>query len=159
MYLDAVSYRVAHANRLLPPKVTTIAESVDSDYLNEDNSVSVDLDTTNNIWKMTVGYKKGFSAPWLKGLTAGVVLISLFIAILVMTVLVASRERKILLNKMMPPRVVKKLQRGETVVQKCDTATSKCFALDFSVLLDTSSVRRAYPFYCLVVLVQSFSAM
>ena len=81
------------------------------------------LDTTNDIWKMTVGYEDGFSTPWYKGMIALVVILSFLVAILLMTVLVVSKERQRLLYKMMPPKVVKQLQRGKTVVQKCDVAT------------------------------------
>jgi class 3 adenylate cyclase len=72
---------------------------------------------------MTVGYEDGFKATWLEGLTALVVLLSSFISVLFMTVLVANKERQTLLYKMMPPKVVKKLQKGKTVVQKYDIST------------------------------------
>jgi len=104
-------------------QIATIAESEKSNVLDIDNSVSVDLNTTNNIWKITVGYKKGFVAPWLKGLEAIVITLSLTVALLLMTVLVNNQERKNLLYKMMPSDVVEKLQRGETVIQKYDVAT------------------------------------
>ena len=85
--------------------------------------MSVDLDTTNNIWQMTVGYSEGFAAPWLKGLTALVVILSVAISLLLMTILVAKKDMKVLLYKMMPPVVVAKLRRGETVVQRYDLST------------------------------------
>ena len=72
---------------------------------------------------MTVGYSEGFAAPWLKGLTALVVILSVAISLLLMTILVAKKDMKVLLYKMMPPMVVKKLRRGETVVQRYDLAT------------------------------------
>ena len=109
-------------------QVATIAESTNSEKVlgpkeSPKNSVSVDLDTTNNIWQMRVGYPDGFAAPWLKGLTALVVILSVAISLLLMTILVAKKDMKVLLYKMMPPMVVKKLRRGETVVQKYDLAT------------------------------------
>ena len=85
--------------------------------------MSVDLDTTNNIWQMSVGYSEGFAAPWLKGLTALVVILSVAISLLLMTILVAKKDMKVLLYKMMPPVVVAKLRRGETVVQRYDLST------------------------------------
>ena len=72
---------------------------------------------------MSVGYPEGFAAPWLKGLTALVVILSVCISVLLMTILVAKKDMAILLYKMMPPMVVKKLRRGETVVQRYDLAT------------------------------------
>ena len=72
---------------------------------------------------MNVGYPEGFAAPWLKGLTARVVLLSVAISLLLMTILVAKKDMKVLLYKMMPPMVVKKLRRGETVVQRYDLST------------------------------------
>ena len=72
---------------------------------------------------MNVGYPEGFAAPWLKGLTALVVLLSVAISLLLMTILVAKKDMKVLLYKMMPPMVVKKLRRGETVVQRYDLST------------------------------------
>jgi hypothetical protein len=104
-------------------QVATIAESAYSSILGPDNSVSVDLDTTNNIWKMSVGYPEGFAAPWVKGLTALVVILAVAISLLLMTILVAKKDMKVLLYKMMPPVVVKKLRRGETVVQRYDLST------------------------------------
>ena len=110
----------SHLLLLFRTQVATIAESAYSSVLGPKNSVSVDLDTTNNIWQMTVGYSEGFAAPWLKGLTALVVILSVAISLLLMTILVAKKDMKVLLYKMMPPMVVKKLRRGETVVQRYD---------------------------------------
>ena len=72
---------------------------------------------------MSVGYSEGFAAPWLKGLTALVVILSVAISLLLMTILVAKKDMKVLLYKMMPPVVVAKLRRGETVVQRYDLST------------------------------------
>jgi class 3 adenylate cyclase len=72
---------------------------------------------------MSVGYPEGFAAPWVKGLTALVVILAVAISLLLMTILVAKKDMKVLLYKMMPPVVVKKLRRGETVVQRYDLST------------------------------------
>jgi class 3 adenylate cyclase/sensor domain CHASE-containing protein len=104
-------------------KVATIAESARSTVLHPHNSVSVDLDTTNNLWVMTVGYEDGFAAPWINWLTGLVVALSVLVSVLLLTVLVANKQKKTLLYKMMPPNVIRKLQRGETVVEKYDLST------------------------------------
>jgi len=104
-------------------QVVTIGASENPDILNEDNSVFVELSTTNNMWKMTVGYKKGFEPEWFNiGLGLVLVLASLFCALFTM-ILIIKKKHQILLYKMMPKKIISKLQRGQTVVERYNMAT------------------------------------
>jgi len=104
-------------------RVAIIAESERSSVLTDDNSVSVELQTADNGWVLTAGYESGFSPAWKVGGCVLVVLASLLLSSLLLMVLVTTTEHELLLYRMMPPGVVKRLQKGETIVDRDSLAT------------------------------------
>ena len=104
-------------------KVKTIGHSNHSHVLTEENSISVEMNTTNNIWKMTVGYKNGFQSKWFPYAVVFTVITSLVLCTLLMIILVVKKQHQLLLYRMMPRHVISKLERGQTVVERYDLAT------------------------------------
>lgn len=104
-------------------KVVTIATSKRHHVLNKANSVSTNLDTTNNMWTMTVGYEHGFSPPWRWALTLFVTITSFILSFMLMMVLVSKHQLLHLIYRMVPQSIVQRLRRGETVVERYKAAT------------------------------------
>ncbi|KAL7547103.1 hypothetical protein ACHAWF_010418, partial [Thalassiosira exigua] len=103
-------------------KVVTIAESKRPELIAEDN-VTLALDAGDNGWVIAVGYDDGFS-PNYKVWAFPIVFISAFVfAALTMLVLVSKKEHERLLLSLMPPHAIRKLRRGETVVERYAMAT------------------------------------
>jgi class 3 adenylate cyclase len=101
-----------------------IAESVNaSDFMDGKRNVSVDLDTTNNKWVLQVAYQDGFEAKWKPWTIAGVVVGSFVLALLVLMILVKQTQHEEILFKMMPANAIKKLRRGQTVIEKYNNVT------------------------------------
>lgn len=104
-------------------KVIVIANSSNHEVLNPDNSISVELTTSDDVWALMVGYEDGFTAPWLRWGTVCVVMGSVLISILVMMVLATAELNKILLYRMMPREAISAVERGKTFVERDSEAT------------------------------------
>jgi class 3 adenylate cyclase len=102
--------------------VKVIAESSRSDLIAKDN-ITLDLDTGNNGWVISVGYDDGFS-PNYKAWAYPIVFCAAFaFSILMMLVLVSKREHERILNKLMPKHALKKLRKGRTVIDRYKMVT------------------------------------
>lgn len=109
-------------------KVSTIAESENAEfYLAQQEgtgqTAEVALPTTNNMWVMVVGYVDGSRPNWEHWGIPLAVIGSLLLSVLFMMILVAKKEQEELLFKMMPKRAIRKLRRGQTVVEKYSMVT------------------------------------
>ena len=92
-------------------------ELVEGDY------VSVDLDTTNNLWNIKVGYDEGFEPSWKSGAIAGAVMGALLLSFMLMMILIENQTHHDLLREMLPPRALRKIKQGKTCVEKYGIAT------------------------------------
>ena len=102
-------------------KEVTIAQSPNggATLLADDSTEIVPVETSNGEWIMHVGYSPESLRPsWYAGLTAAVVVMSFLFAVVVAIVMVEKVRNRDLLYKMMPPSAVKKLHRGQTVVER-----------------------------------------
>ena len=104
-------------------RLQVIANSSNHELLDEHNSISVDLETSDDDWTLIVGFENDFSAPWLGWGTACVVIGSLLISLLVMMVLVSAKQNKMLLYRMMPRDAIIAVEQGRTFVQRDSKAT------------------------------------
>lgn len=127
---DGLEYKMTRTDTLVNEttgeqyfRVAIIAESDRSSVLTDENTVSVDLETADNGWVLSAGYESGFAPPWKVWGCVLVVLGSLFLSSLLFMVLVTTREHELLLYRMMPPSVIKRLQRGDTIVERDSLAT------------------------------------
>lgn len=82
-------------------QVVTIAESSNHQVLNNDNTVTVPLNTTNNEWILTAGVEDGFRPTYENWAYAIVATGSFAIALLLALILVSKKEHEQLLFKMM----------------------------------------------------------
>ncbi len=102
--------------------VKSIAESANSELCTAEN-VTFDLDTGDNGWVISVCFDDGFS-PNYKVWAYPIVFIGSFIfMILTMLVLVSKSQLEGILLKLMPPRAIRKLRKGETIIEKYDMVT------------------------------------
>jgi class 3 adenylate cyclase/sensor domain CHASE-containing protein len=102
--------------------VKSIAESANSELCASGN-VTLDLDTGDNNWVISVCYNDGFS-PNYKVWAYPIVFIGSFIfMILMMLVLVSKSQLESILLKLMPARAIRKLRKGETIIEKYDMVT------------------------------------
>ena len=104
-------------------KESTIATSEKASTLNEENSVVVPLNATDNGWILTVGYENGVTPSYKIWGSILVVIAALIISALIFMLLVSTKEHQLLLYRMIPKTVIDRLQRGETVVDRHDLAT------------------------------------
>jgi len=102
--------------------VKTIAESTNSELCAE-NNVTLDLDTGDNDWVISVCYNEGFS-PNYKVWAYPIIFIGSFIfMLLMMLVLVSKSQVEGILLKLMPAHAIRKLKKGQTVIEKYDMVT------------------------------------
>ena len=104
-------------------KLVVIANSSNHDILEDHNSISYDLETSDDAWTLIVGFTNGFSPSWLDWGTACVVLGSLLLSLLVMLVLVTTKMNKMLLYRMMPRKAIIAVKQGKTFVERDSKAT------------------------------------
>ena len=83
----------------------------------------MNLTTTNDMWNMRVGYVDGLWPSWDKWMKILVVIIAFTIGTMIMIVLAVRKQYQNLLFSMMPPQIVKRLRKGETIVQMYDKPT------------------------------------
>ncbi|KAL7487273.1 hypothetical protein ACHAW6_012868 [Cyclotella cf. meneghiniana] len=97
--------------------VKTIAESSRS-YLLADENVTLELNASDNGWVVSVGYDTGFSPNYKKWTYPLIFFSAVVFTMLLMLVLVSRKQHEELLSKMLPKRAIKKLRRGQTVVER-----------------------------------------
>lgn len=103
-------------------EVKMIAESANSNLIANDN-ITLALDTGDNGWVIAVGYNDGFSPNYNEWAYPAIICVSLAFTILMMLVLVSKKEHERLLLNLMPRRAIRKLRKGETVVDRYSMAT------------------------------------
>ena len=90
----------------------------------DESTELVPVATSNGEWIMHVGYPPASLRPaWYAGLMAAVVIMSFLLSAAVALVLVEKSRNRDLLYKMMPPGAVRKLHRGQTVVERFHNVT------------------------------------
>eukprot|EP00804_Cyclotella_cryptica_P012592 CCRYP_014729-RA/>CCRYP_014729-RA protein AED:0.42 eAED:0.42 QI:0/-1/0/1/-1/1/1/0/528 len=97
--------------------VKTIAESSRSDLLADEN-VTLELNAGDNVWLISVGYDDGFSPNYKKWAYPLVIFSAVLFSLLMMLVLVSKKQHEEILRKMLPKRAIKKLRKGQTVVER-----------------------------------------
>lgn len=102
--------------------VKTIAESSESELIKNDN-VKLDLNTGDNGWVISVGYDDGFSPNYKAWAYPIVFVFNFMFSLTMMLVLVSKKEHEKILGKLLPPRVIKKLRKGQTVVERYKMVT------------------------------------
>jgi len=103
-------------------KVETIAESENS-HLIKDENIKLDLQTGDNNWAIMVGYNDGFSLHYERWGIPLALFCSFVFTLMFMFVLVSNHEHELVLHKMMPKAALKKLTKGETVVERYEMVT------------------------------------
>eukprot|EP00984_Skeletonema_dohrnii_P000700 scaffold211_cov83-Skeletonema_dohrnii-CCMP3373.AAC.6 len=110
----------------LPTKeMTKLAWSEQADKLNEGNSVEVKTESLHGIWINRVGVvgDNGWNPEWWPTAVACVVVASFILMVLTAMTMVKSYLHKDLVNRMLPKQAIRKLQRGQTVVEKYNIVT------------------------------------
>ncbi len=79
--------------------------------------------TLNGEWVAEVGYVGGSIPPWFGGVIAASLLISLLLSWMLMLIFFEKQAHQDLLKEMLPKKALKKIQRGETVVEKYSMVT------------------------------------
>jgi hypothetical protein len=101
-----------------------LASSERSNLLNEENSLVVETESLHGTWANRVGYiEEGFEPSWYKAAVVIVVLLLMLLGFLTASMLVERQLHRDLLYKVMPRRAIKKLQRGQTVLEKFNLVT------------------------------------
>lgn len=106
--------------------IKTIAESEGCSLLDDSNSIIVTTDTTaNGLWDNRVGTisPNGWTPTWYPWAIFAVTIASLLIGLLTAVVLVEKQLHRNLLYKVMPKKAIKKLHRGQTVLEKFNLVT------------------------------------
>mmetsp|Transcript_10347 Transcript_10347/g.21272 ORF Transcript_10347/g.21272 Transcript_10347/m.21272 type:complete len:760 (-) Transcript_10347:287-2566(-) len=103
-------------------KVNMLAGDEDFD-LDENFYVSIDLDTTNNLWNIKVGNDNGFVPSWKNGAVAATVTGALLLSFMFMIICIENQIRHDLLREMLPPKALRKIKKGQTCVEKYNVAT------------------------------------
>lgn len=91
--------------------------------LEENAYVSVDLDTTNNLWNIKVGKDDGFVPPWKDSAVAGTFIGAFILSFMFMIICIENQTRHDLLREMLPPKALRKIKKGQTCVEKYNVAT------------------------------------
>lgn len=89
---------------------------------NVDLMVSIEIETQNGLWRMTVWNDYDHQITFLLIRLASIIG-SLLIATLFALLLVERHQHKILLYKIMPKNAIEKLNRGHTVVERYNIVT------------------------------------
>lgn len=103
-------------------KVVTIAESANPELIEADN-ITLALNTGDNGWVIAAGYDDGFSPGYKKWAYPLVFCISFVLAFMMMLVLVSKKQHQEILENLMPKKAIKKLAKGETVIERYKRVT------------------------------------
>jgi len=104
-----------------------ISQSENSHLLTSQNSIVEPLTAFDSGWVLVMGEPS--STPiqlWVIWGCVAVLLVAILSSLALIVILVAKHEHELLLYRMMPKKIIRKLQHGETVVEKYDDATL-CF--------------------------------
>ena len=104
-------------------KLLVIAKSSNHEILGDHNSLTYDLQTSDDAWTLIVGYSDGFSPSWVRWGTAVVIIGSFLLSVLVMVVLAVTKQNKMLLYRMMPKEAIISAEQGKTFVERDSEAT------------------------------------
>ena len=104
-------------------KLLVIAKSSNHEILGDHNSLTYDLQTSDDAWTLIVGYSDGFSPSWVRWGTAVVIIGSFLLSVLVMVVLTVTKQNKMLLYRMMPKEAIISAEQGKTFVERDSEAT------------------------------------
>lgn len=106
-------------------EMTKLAWSEQADKLNEGNSIEVMTESLHGTWVNRVGMvgTKGWNPHWWPTAVACVVVASLLLMVLTAMTMVKSYLHKDLVKRMLPKQAIRKLQRGQTVVEKYNIVT------------------------------------
>mmetsp|Transcript_304 Transcript_304/g.582 ORF Transcript_304/g.582 Transcript_304/m.582 type:complete len:781 (-) Transcript_304:106-2448(-) len=110
----------------LPTKeMTKLAWSEQADKLNESNSVEIKTESLHGIWINRVGVvgDSGWNPEWWPAAVASVVVGAFILMVLTAMTMVKSYLHKDLVKRMLPKQAIRKLQRGQTVVEKYNIVT------------------------------------
>ena len=100
-----------------------LAKSENSHLLDDTNSIVVETESLHGIWENRVGIPDGWEPEWWWSAVAAVVVIAILFAFLTASTLVKSQLNRDLTEKMLPKQAIKKLQRGQTVIEKYNLIT------------------------------------
>jgi class 3 adenylate cyclase len=109
----------------LPTKeMTKLAWSEMADKLNENNSVEVRTESLHGTWVNRVGVVgDNWNPEWWPTAVACVVVAAFILMVLTAMTMVKSYLHKDLVKRMLPKQAIRKLQRGQTVVEKYNIVT------------------------------------
>ena len=96
----------------------TLAMSENALMIGADNYVNTTLQTVMNVWEMSVGYENGLEAPWKGAGIAISVILSFVSSIMLMLILIEKQNHLNLLREILPKKAMKKVQKGETCVER-----------------------------------------
>jgi class 3 adenylate cyclase len=106
---------------VLQKKVYVLKQSPDADKVTVFQNVS--FKTLNGQWIAQVGYAGVSLPPWLGGVIVAALLISILLSWMLMLIFFEKLAHQDLLKEMLPRKALKKIQRGETVVEKYSMVT------------------------------------
>ena len=118
-----------------PADIKTIAESEGCALLDDSNSIVVSTDTVSNgVWNNRVGTlaSGGWCPSWYPWAVAAVTVASFIIGLLTSFILVEKQLHRNLLYKVMPKKAIKKLHRGQTVLEKYNLGKNRRSASFYS---------------------------
>lgn len=104
-------------------KDVVLAESDNSHILYSQETISTSVETANSVWNVKVGYVDGLRPPWLVSAKIAVLVLSSILSILVLLIHAEKYKNQLLLYKMLPKKAIKKLNRGQTVVDRFGMVT------------------------------------
>jgi len=104
-------------------KIVVLAESENAQILSSRQTISVPVETSNSVWNVKVGYVHDISPPWLASAKFAVLIISAIMSIMVLVIYAEKYKNQLLLYKMLPKNAIKKLNRGQTVVDRYNVVT------------------------------------
>jgi len=104
-------------------KIVVLAESENSHILSSQETISVPVETSNSVWNVKVGYIDGLRPPWLASAKVAVLILSVIISVMVLLIYAEKYKNQLLLYKMLPKKAIRKLNRGQTVVDRYNMVT------------------------------------
>ena len=102
-----------------------LAKSENSHLLDDSNSIVIETESLHGIWQNRVGIasENGWNPEWWWPAVASVIVAAVLLGFLTAATLVKGQLHRDLVEKMMPKKAIKKLQRGQTVIEKYNLVT------------------------------------
>jgi class 3 adenylate cyclase len=104
-------------------EMTRLAWSERGLELNDENSLTVTTESLHGIWVNQVGDPNGWDPTWWPTAVACTVIAAFLLAVLTAMTMAKSYMHKDLVKRMLPKQAIRKLQRGQTVVEKYNIVT------------------------------------